>query len=62
MIIFFIQVAVDLERLGVKQLDLPSLADAIPGAEYGKFFHGYKVVKCSVAGLTTFFDGVPLNE
>ena len=35
-IIFFRQITVELERFGAKQLDLPSLADAIPGAEYGK--------------------------
>ena len=56
-IIFFRQITVELERFGAKQLDLPSLADAIPGAEYGKFFHGYKVVKCSMKNLTDFFDG-----
>jgi hypothetical protein len=47
-IIFFRQITIELERFGVKQLDLPCLADAIPGAEFGKLFHGYKVVKCSI--------------
>jgi hypothetical protein len=54
-IIFSRQVAVDLERFGAKQLDLPSLADAIPGGEYGKFFHGRKVVKCSKKSLAAAF-------
>jgi hypothetical protein len=62
-IIFFRQVAVELERFGAKQLDLPSLADAIPGAEYGKLSHGYWVVKCSVASLTAaFFDEASSGE
>ena len=61
-IIFFRQITVELERFGAKQLDLPSVADAIPGAVYGKFFHGYKVVKCSIKNLTAFFDGTPSDE
>jgi hypothetical protein len=61
-IIFFRQITVELERFGAKQLDLPSLADAIPGAVYGKLSHGYKVVKCSVESLTAFFDGAPSDE
>jgi len=61
-IIFFRQITVELERFGAKQLDLPSLADAISGAEYGKLFHGYKVVKCSIKNLTAFFDGTPSVE
>ena len=55
-IIFFRQITVELERFGAKQL-VSSLADAIPGAEYGKLFHGYKVVKCSIKNLVAFFDG-----
>jgi hypothetical protein len=55
--VFSSQIIVELERSGSKQLDLPSLADAIPGAEYGKLSHGYRVVKCSAANLTAaFFD------
>ena len=54
-VIFFRQVATELERFGAKQLDLPSLADAIPGAEYGKLSHGYWVVKFSVASLEAAF-------
>lgn len=50
-IIFFRQITVELERFGAKQLDLP-------GAEYGKFSHGYFVVKCSVESLTAFFNGI----
>ena len=61
-ITFFRQITVELERFGAKQLDLPSLVDAIPGAEYGKLSHGYKVVKCSVESLTAFFDGTPSVE
>jgi hypothetical protein len=58
-IIFFRQITIELERFGAKQLDLPSLADAIPGAEYGRrLYHGHSAVKCSVTSLTAFFDGV----
>lgn len=56
------QIIVELERFGAKQIDLPSLADAIPGAEYGKLSHGYKVVKCSVESLTAYFDGASSDE
>jgi hypothetical protein len=61
-IIFFRQVTVELERFGVKQLDLPGLADAIPGAEYGKLWNGRYVVKCSIVSLTAFFDGTAFPE
>lgn len=54
-IVFSRQIIVELERFGVKQLDLHSLADAIPGAEYIKS-HGCKVVKCSMENLTNFFS------
>jgi hypothetical protein len=43
-IVFFRQITTDLEsRFGVKHLDLPSLADAIPNARYGKLQDGYKM-------------------
>ena len=57
-IVFSRQIVVELERFGAKQLDLHSLADAIPGANYTKS-DGCKVVKCSIDNLTNFFSPSP---
>jgi hypothetical protein len=54
-IVFFRQVAIDLEKYGLKDVDLHSIGDSIPNARYGKFSDGYKVVKCSMSDLITFF-------
>jgi hypothetical protein len=56
-IIFLRQVIIELEHYGVKQLSLRGLADAIPGAEFGKFLHGRVVVKCDTQNLSLFLDG-----
>lgn len=55
-IIFLRQMIIELEHYGIKQLSLRGLADAIPEAEFGKFLHGRKVVKCDTYNLSKFLD------
>jgi hypothetical protein len=59
-IVFYRQIITDLkDRYGLKGLDLPTLADSIPEARYGKFQDGYKVVKCTTQNLARFFGEEP---
>jgi hypothetical protein len=55
-IVFFRQVIMDLQHYGLKHLDLPSLQDAISGAEYAKT-NGHNVVKFTIQNLFDQGDG-----
>ncbi len=54
-IVFSRQIIIELERFGIRRIDLHSLEDTIPGAAYMKS-DGCKVVKCSVDDLKRFFS------
>lgn len=54
--VFLRQIVLNLEHYGIKHLDLQGLADAIPGTEYGKNYHGRYAVKCDKSTLTNFLD------
>jgi hypothetical protein len=55
-LIFSRQMVVELKHFGADQLDLPTFADAIPGAEYNRRLSGgHSGIRCSVKSLVNAF-------